>query len=53
VLRSLLDDPAAVQRYRDLAAARARDVYSWDAVTRQYEELAEAVLQGISQPATR
>jgi glycosyltransferase involved in cell wall biosynthesis len=53
VLRSLLDDPTAVQRYRDLAAARARDVYSWDAVTKQYEELAEAVLKGIPQPATR
>ena len=45
VLRALLDDPAAVQRFRDLAAARARDVYSWDAVTTQYEELAEAVLE--------
>jgi len=44
VLRSLLDDPATVDRYRKLAAARARSVYSWDAVTKQYEELAEAVL---------
>jgi glycosyltransferase involved in cell wall biosynthesis len=53
VLRSLLDDPATVQRYRDMAAARARDVYSWDAVTTQYEELAEAVLKAIQRPVTR
>lgn len=52
-LRSLLDDPATVQRYRDLAAARARDVFSWDAVTGQYEELAEAVLGAVPHPATR
>ncbi|HZL03965.1 MAG TPA: glycosyltransferase [Coriobacteriia bacterium] len=53
VLRSLLDDPASVQRYRALATARARDVYSWDAVSRQYEELAAAVLTGISRRAAR
>jgi glycosyltransferase involved in cell wall biosynthesis len=52
VLLSLLDDPAAVQRYRDLAVARARDVFSWDAVTMQYEELAEAVFKGVPRPAT-
>ena len=51
VLRSLLDDPAKVQRCRELAAVRARDIYSWDAVTGQYEELAEAVLGGVPQPA--
>ena len=53
VLRELLDDPAAVQRYRELAAARARNVYSWDAVTTQYEELAHEVLDGVRRAAAR
>lgn len=47
VLQTLLDDPSAVQRFRELAAERARDVYSWDAVTAQYEELAESVLEDV------
>ena len=51
VLGSLLADADEVERYRGLAVARARDVYSWDAVTTQYEELADAVLEGASQPA--
>jgi len=53
VLRRLLDDPAAVEHYRDLAAARARDVYSWDAVTTQYEDVAQAVRGGTSRPPRR
>lgn len=44
VLRELLDDRPRVERYRQLAADRARDVYSWDAVTSQYERLACDVL---------
>lgn len=44
VLGALLGDPVALQRYRDLAAARAREVYSWDVVVTQYEELAAATL---------
>lgn len=36
-MRTLLEDPAEVDRLRELAAVRARDRYSWDAVTDQYE----------------
>jgi glycosyltransferase involved in cell wall biosynthesis len=46
VLAGLLDDPARVERYRELAAARARAEYSWDAVTEAYEKLARDVLAG-------
>jgi len=53
VLQSLLADPVAVRRYRVVAAARARDMYSWDVVTKQYEVLAEAVLDSLSARRTR
>lgn len=48
VLRELLDDPPRVERCRQLAADRARRVYSWDAVTSQYERLAREMLAGCS-----
>lgn len=44
VLAQLLDDPSQVQRYRELAAVRAREEYSWEAVTDAYEELARDVV---------
>jgi glycosyltransferase involved in cell wall biosynthesis len=44
VLAELLDDPSRVERYRELAAARARAEYSWDAVTDAYEKLAKDVV---------
>jgi glycosyltransferase involved in cell wall biosynthesis len=42
-LEGLLADPAAMERYRAAAAARAR-LYSWDAVTDAYERLAEELV---------
>jgi len=44
VLAELIDDPSRVERYRELAAARARAEYSWDAVTDAYEKLAKVVV---------
>jgi len=44
VLAELLGDPARVQRYRELAKTRAREHYSWDAVTEAYEKLATSVV---------
>jgi glycosyltransferase involved in cell wall biosynthesis len=41
-LQRLLDNPELVDEYRQRALARAR-MYSWDAVTDQYEELLRAV----------
>lgn len=41
VLRRLLSEPDLVGRHRDMAARRAREHYSWDAVTDQYEALFE------------
>jgi glycosyltransferase involved in cell wall biosynthesis len=43
-LTQLLDDPELVRMYRDRALRRA-DLYSWDAVTDQYEQLLHAVLE--------
>ena len=43
VLAELLADPSRVERYRELASARARAEYSWDAVTDAYERLARDV----------
>jgi glycosyltransferase involved in cell wall biosynthesis len=43
VLRDLLADPERIQACRERACERARRVYSWDAVTSQYEELARKV----------
>lgn len=44
VLAELLEDPARVERYRELAAARARAEYSWDAVTDGFENVAKDVV---------
>ncbi len=44
VLARLLADPALVAEFRTRAAARAAAVYSWDAITDQYEALFEALL---------
>jgi glycosyltransferase involved in cell wall biosynthesis len=41
-LERVLDDPALVEEYRSRARARAR-LFSWDAVTDQYEQLLESV----------
>ena len=46
VLTELLADPERVQRLRGAAAQRARALYSWDAVTDAYEELAREVAGG-------
>jgi len=43
VLAELLDDPERRARYGVLARERARTVYSWDAVTEAYEQLAQDV----------
>lgn len=45
VLAELLDDTERIDRYRALARERARAVYSWDAVTEAYEDLARDVLR--------
>ena len=39
VLGAVLADPALIARYRQRAAERAATVYSWEAITDQYEEL--------------
>jgi glycosyltransferase involved in cell wall biosynthesis len=39
VLGMVLADPALIARYRQRAAERAATVYSWEAITDQYEEL--------------
>jgi len=44
VLRALLADPDRVAGYRARAAVRAAAVYSWDAVTDQYEGLFRELL---------
>jgi glycosyltransferase involved in cell wall biosynthesis len=36
-----LDDPSRVTGLREKAQARAKELYSWDAITRQYEKLFE------------
>jgi glycosyltransferase involved in cell wall biosynthesis len=43
-LGRLLDDPALVEEYRAKAIERAR-IYSWDAVTDEYEQLLEAACE--------
>jgi glycosyltransferase involved in cell wall biosynthesis len=45
VLAALLDDPESIERYRAMARERARTVYSWDAVTEAYEQLALGVMR--------
>jgi hypothetical protein len=44
-LGRLLDDPQLVESYRGRARRRA-EIYSWEAVTDQYEELLKAALDG-------
>ena len=43
-LRTLLDAPPLVERYRRAAAERAAAVYSWETVTDAYEALFAQVL---------
>jgi glycosyltransferase involved in cell wall biosynthesis len=43
VLKGLLADPEAIERYRAAALERAR-VYSWDAVTDAYERVADQLV---------
>jgi glycosyltransferase involved in cell wall biosynthesis len=38
-IQAAIDDPAMVERYRGLAHAHAQALYSWDAITDQYEKL--------------
>jgi glycosyltransferase involved in cell wall biosynthesis len=38
-LQALLDHPKNVERLRNMASARAREKYSWDGVTSDYEKL--------------
>ncbi|HEY63162.1 MAG TPA: glycosyltransferase family 1 protein [Caldilineae bacterium] len=45
VLADLLGDPDLVAHYRRKAKERVRRLYSWDAVTEQYESLFRQVLQ--------
>ena len=48
LLRDIVVDPQALRfgRLRDAARARARARYSWDAVTRQYDELFRVLVHG-------
>jgi glycosyltransferase involved in cell wall biosynthesis len=45
-LEYLLSHPDVVADYRDKVVERVRKVYSWEAVTEQYEQLFERLLQG-------
>jgi glycosyltransferase involved in cell wall biosynthesis len=45
LLQRLLDDPALVEEYRRRAQERAAAVYSWEAITDQYEELFHSLLE--------
>ena len=47
-LEALLADPAQMERYRAAAAERAGRVYSWEAVTDAYEQLATRLARGRS-----
>jgi glycosyltransferase involved in cell wall biosynthesis len=44
LLQSLLDDPDIVEEYRHRARERATAVYSWEAITDQYEQLFQRLL---------
>lgn len=50
VLAELLADPERIERLRGAAAQRARALYSWDAVTDAYEQLAREVAGGHDGP---
>ena len=43
-LQTLLDDPQELRNRAESAAARAQELYRWDAVTGKYEQLFEEVL---------
>ncbi len=45
-LQTLLDNPKTVQLHREKAAARARQRYSWDGVTSDYEKLFKRMIAG-------
>lgn len=45
VLADLLRSPEVVACYRERAAIRAREVYSWDVITDAYEGLSKAVVE--------
>jgi len=47
-LQYLVDHPKEVEHYRQKVAERARACYSWDAVTRSYERLFSALVDGRS-----
>jgi glycosyltransferase involved in cell wall biosynthesis len=44
-LQGLLDDPAMVEKYGELARARAQAHYAWDVIAHSYEELCERAVQ--------
>jgi glycosyltransferase involved in cell wall biosynthesis len=39
LLQKVVDDPQFVETFRGKARARAQAVYSWDAITDEYERL--------------
>ncbi|MDZ7339349.1 MAG: glycosyltransferase, partial [candidate division KSB1 bacterium] len=45
-LQYLVDHPEVVEQYRQKVRQRARACYSWDAVTRRYERLFMALVNG-------
>ncbi|MCR4439426.1 MAG: glycosyltransferase [bacterium] len=45
-LQYLVDHPQVVEQYRQKVRERARACYSWDAVTRSYERLFSALVDG-------
>ncbi len=51
-LERLLADPALVVEYRERARRRA-ELYSWEAVTDQYEQLLTEVSRARTRPAAR
>lgn len=45
-MRVVLEDPGEVARLRELAAARVRERYTWDAITTRYEAWFSELLEG-------
>ena len=45
-MQHLLDQPAAVERYRTLAVERIKANYTWDRITEQYERLFYRLVNG-------
>jgi glycosyltransferase involved in cell wall biosynthesis len=50
VLVKLVRQPDLVEAYRQLASRRARMVYSWDAITDEYEALCERIVRSQAVP---